>query len=485
MSMRTRLWLFWLCCLLVAGCSQNPPPQPPQPQLRTFGITVRDTKGTLLAPSGVIAADSGETIIGVNLPLPDGGTRLQFATTITGGGWLRLELDGYDVVLLRVLIGEDIEDTSMPPLIQPMSRLRVEGRQIFTADGQPFVWRFTTGFRLVDHVADGNEAAAVAFLDWAKATGFNGVRVLSSLCCWFDLTHEEGQRALPRTLELAQQRGLYLEVVGLAGTKARGYDQAAMAAHIRAIGVICEASPACASIEIANENAHPSQQGDLTDLAFLKSLRSLIPNTVPVSLGSNCCGQSDEKVIYDGGDYVTVHADRSRPTWDRTRHMREQEVISNQSGRFVVDDEPMGAAEEDIAGKRSANPHEFFGRGVLSRVFNVGATFHCEACLHAAVPGAGQSESAASFVVGTRIVPDDVRLRFENASWTTSPVKSAHFGSFGENNATVRAYSGVGGMNILALVGVTGDPGVVFQNGWRAYGVLADRPGFRVLGITR
>lgn len=479
MAVRNRVWLFWVLVMLLAGCSQNPPPQPPPPTIRTFGVTVRDTKGTLLPAGGVIAADSGEAIVGIN---HDG--RVQFSTTVTGGGWLRLELDGYDVVLLRVLIGTDIEDITMPPLIQPMHRLRVEGRQIFTEDGQPFVWRFVTGFRLVDHVADGNEAAAIAFLDWAKATGFNGVRVLSSLCCWFDLLPEDGQRALLRALTLAQQRGLYLEVVGLAGTKARGLDEQTMARHVRAIGAICDASPACAAIELANENNHESQQDVLTDLSYLKMLDAQIPPTVPVSLGSNCCGQSDEKVIYEGGDYVTVHADRSRPTWDRTRHMREQETVSNQSGRFVVDDEPMGAGEV-ATGSRSTNAAEFFGRGVLSRIFSVGATFHCEACLQAAVPGPLQQASAEAFIAGTRIVPDDVRLRFENAGWASSPVKSAHFGSFGEQNATVRVYTGVGARTISAQVGVTGDPGVVYQGGWRAIGPLADWPGIRILELVR
>lgn len=480
-QVKTRYFWFWLLCILLHGCATNPPPQPPPvvPEVRTFGVTVRDEAGTILEPSGIISADSGELIIGVNR---DG--RLSFSTTVTGGGYLKLEAPGYRTVIARIAL-EDMVDVTMPLLIQPLQRLRIEGRQIFTVEGKPFVWRFATGMRLVDHVADGNEDAAVAFLDWAQTAGFNGVRVLSSLCCWFDLTPADGQRALPRLLELAQARGLYLEVVALAGTKPLGLDQAAMASHVRAVGLICEASPACAAIELVNENAHDSQQGVLTDLAFLKTLRGLVAASVPVSLGSNCCGQSDEKVIYDGGDYVTVHTDRSRPTWDRTRHVRELETVSANSHKYVVDDEPIGANEVDVSGRRSANPNEFYGLGVLSRVFSVGATFHCEACLNATLPGPVQTDAANAFVSGTQIVADDVRLHFENAGWTTSPVKGAHFAGYGAADATVRAYSGIGAVSILALIGVTGDPKVEYQGGWSAGKVLADRVGVRVLELVR
>lgn len=479
--MKHRLFWFWQCVLLIVpSCASNPPAHPPPvvPEVRTFGVTVRDSVGTVLEPSGIISADSGELIIGIN---HDG--RLQFSTTATGGGYIKIEAEGYQTVVARIIL-QDMDDIMLPLLIQPMQRLRIEGRQIFTVEGQPFVWRFVSGFRLVDYVADDNEAAAVAFLDWAQQTGFNGVRVLSSLCCWFDLTPEDGQRAVPRLLELAQARGLYLEVVALAGTKPRGLDKAAMASHVRAIGLICEASPACAAIELANENSHESQQDALTDLAFLKTLRGLVSASVPVSLGSNCCGQSDEKVIYDGGDYVTVHTDRSRPTWDRTRHIRELELVSANSKRFVVDDEPKGAGDVD-SGSRSTNQHEFYGRGVLSRVFSVGATFHMESGLQAAIPSEIQQASAEAFISGTQIVPDDVRLTFQNATWSTSPVKGAHFASFGAADSVVRAYSGIGALSILALIGVSGDPKVEYQGGWKAGRVLADRPGIRVLELVR
>jgi len=387
------------------------------------------------------------------------------------------------VVIQRVTL-EAQPGSVLERLQASMKRLRVQGRQIVSEDGSPFVWRFATGFRLVDYVADGDEAAAVAFLDWAAKEGFTGVRVLSTLCCWFDLAPADGQRALARLLALAQARGLYLEVVGLA----RRMDRAAMVSHVRAIGRICSTSPACAAIELANENGHPTQQGDLTDRGFLRKLKSLVPAGVPVSMGSNCCGQDDEHEWYPGGDYITIHTDRSGDAWNRTSHLRELESLSARTGRFVVDDEPIGAGDVDQPGRRSTNPNEYFARGVLSRVFGVGATWHCEACLHATVPGPVQQASATAFIAGTRIVPDDVLLRFQNVGSVNSPVKAfkSLTKSGGATNTAVGAFSGLGrSINILALIGVTGDPGVVHQNGWRTRRVLDERPGVRVLEIVR
>ena len=65
-----------------------------------------------------------------------------------------------------------------------------------------------TAFRLADLIADGRDAEAVRYLDWAHRTGFNVVRVLATLCCWFDLPPGAGQKALPKLLALAKERGL-------------------------------------------------------------------------------------------------------------------------------------------------------------------------------------------------------------------------------------------------------------------------------------
>ena len=51
----------------------------------------------------------------------------------------------------------------------PRTHLQIQGTRFFTPDGQPFQWRGITAFRLLDYVADKNEAEAEAFLKWADA----------------------------------------------------------------------------------------------------------------------------------------------------------------------------------------------------------------------------------------------------------------------------------------------------------------------------
>jgi hypothetical protein len=278
------------------------------------------------------------------------------------------------------------------------------------------VWRFASAFRLVDLVADGDEPAAARFLDWLHAEGFSGARVLSTLCCWFDLKPSEGQRALPRLLDMAAQRGLYLEVVALAGTKDGQLTPEQMQEHVAAVGAICAAHPSCAAIELANENAHSSQREELRDPGYLRQLRAAVPSLVPVSMGSNCCGQPDDRVVYPGGDYLTIHVERSGTRWarvDRLRHVRD---AANASGLFAVDDESIGAGEREEPSRRTTDEDEFYARGALARILDIGATFHFDSGLQAAVPGPLQASAARAFIAGTRMVPDDVRLHLEEAS---------------------------------------------------------------------
>jgi len=121
-------------------------------------------------------------------------------------------------------------------------------------------------------------------------------------------------------------------------------------------------------------------------------------------------------------------------------------------------------------GRRNANPSIHFTLGALSRVFQGSAgTFHLEAGLHCTIPGPVQQACAEAFIAGTRIVPDDVTLRFYNAGWQDSPVVSARFAE-GEPkpNACVRAYSGVwGNQGVVVALGVIGDPGIVYGQAGR------------------
>jgi hypothetical protein len=375
----------------------------------------------------------------------------------------------------------DTSDRTLP-------RLRLQGRTLTTVDGQPFVWRVATAFRLVDYVADGNEAAAVRFLDWLRGEGFNGARVLSSLCCWFDLSLSDGARALPRTLALAAERGIYLEVVALAGTREGQWTPEEIRQHVAAVGRSCAAASNCAAVEIANENAHPSQLDAISDPGRLRALRAEIPAAVAVSMGSNCCGQSDAGVTYEGGDYITIHPARGGTAWERTRDLRALAALSAETGLFVVDDEGIGAGPRDEEGRRSADAEEFFARGALSRVLGIGVTFHFSSGLQAAPPEGPEAAAAQAFIAGTRIVPDDVGLTVRDAGADGSPVAAF--------SGATAVFAGTGARNVVVAIGVEpqspDQPTNQLTNftlrldpAWTVTRTIADRPGVRVVEVER
>ncbi|MGE5837092.1 MAG: hypothetical protein ACM4AI_21640, partial [Acidobacteriota bacterium] len=189
-------------------------------------------------------------------------------------------------------------------------RIRANGRSLVCADGTIFRWRGVTAFRLVDLAADGREQEAVRYLDWAHRTGFNVVRVLSTLCCWFDLPPEAGLRALPKVLQLAAARGMHVQIVALAGTAPheRSID---LEAQVRAIGDIAAAHDN-AIVEIANEPKHSTQDERLHDFAYVDRLAGLVPEQVLTIGGS---ASTDDAMGPPLGDLVTRHLSRLDNVW--------------------------------------------------------------------------------------------------------------------------------------------------------------------------
>jgi hypothetical protein len=370
------------------------------------------------------------------------------------------------------------------PVPQPSlrGRLRVEGRRLVGADGQPFAWRGVTGFRLLELTSSGRIAEATWFLEWARQTGFNVVRVLGMCKGMFSLSPTFGAYSLGELLDLAAAHGLYLHVTALADTAS--YPDLDYGAHVEALGSVCAQHENVALLEASNEPYHGSQASAVHDVANLQRWAARVPQGVLVALGASA---EDESREMDDAPVIVAHLDRGRDPWNMARRVRELETLSADSGRYVINSEPIGAAETDQPGRRSADPAIHAAFGALSRIFGVGSTFHCEAGLQAVVPGPVQQACAAAFIAGTRIVPDDVALEFRNARWPDSPVKDARFAEGPPKPDTcVRAYSGISGnAGVLALVGVSGDPGVVYGGGWQPGRVVLELPGLRVLELRR
>ncbi|HYN05767.1 MAG TPA: hypothetical protein VES67_00110 [Vicinamibacterales bacterium] len=353
-------------------------------------------------------------------------------------------------------------------------RLRADVRSLVCADGSLFRWRGVTAFRLVDLIADGREAEAVRYLDWADRSGFNVVRVLATLCCWFDLPPPAGQKALPRLLALAGQRGMYVQIVALAGTAPheRSID---LEAQVKAVGEIAAAHEH-AIVEIANEPEHSTQDKRLHDLAYVDRLAALVPAEVLTIGGS---ARVDHAVTSPLGDLVTRHLSRLDNPWEMMQRVRGLDHVAQATARPVLSGEPFGAGETRVPGTRETDPDLFFTYGALCRVFELSCNFHLEAGLNAVQPGPIQQAAADAFIAGSQAVPDDWRLTFRDLGSPESPISRAHLGR-------ARAvYSGLAGNEGLTVAfGVRGD----LELQWRGYqptATLRDRPAVKAWRIRR
>ena len=140
-----------------------------------------------------------------------------------------------------------------------------------------------------------------------------------------------------------------------------------MAAHVKAIGEICARYPN-ALLELANEPGHPTQSKSVHDAATLQSLARLVPPAVPVALGSVEYGDG-----FAAGSYVTWHAPRSSRWYADLARGAE---LVKRFKKPVVSDEPIGAADHAVPGRRDNNPEHFQQAAAASRRAGIGATFH-------------------------------------------------------------------------------------------------------------
>jgi hypothetical protein len=394
------------------------------------------------------------------------------AIQVHGGQFVRAHADG-SVRADADAIGPDETFTASTPLLVAHGRaalagpLRVEGRS-FMNDAGIFRPIFTSALSVLRRP----DPELRAFLDWAASTGFNGVRTFAGALTWAGQSAAAARERLPTLLSEAGARGLYVEVTAITDSEAGGYDPGE---HFRAVARICERVDN-ALLEIANEPYHNTQADRVHEAEFLAALGR--GARVPYAFGA---AKSDESLEMAGGTYVTAHLDRSRDKWNQVRRVRELEMLSDSSDKPVINNEPIGAAEAAAAGRRESDPAFFFCMGVLNRIFEVGGVFHSDAGLEGVRPGAGQQACAEAFVEGSRLVPVPERLVFKNAGWADSPVAGADF-----EETIVRAYSGVAGSRAwTTLVGVSGDPGLRLQHGWRIASQLAARPGVTVLELAR
>ena len=249
----------------------------------------------------------------------------------------------------------------------------MSGTSFVRPDGTTFQWRGATAFRLVEFAAHGRTDDATAYLSWAASERLTVIRVLAMADVLFKLSPADGQHALPALLDLARHHGLHVEVVALADTARIPVDAPRA---VQSIGAICARYDNCL-LELANEPGHSTQSRALHDPAYLQSLARLVPAGVPVSLGSVEYGAA-----FGGGSYVTWHAPRANPVASLT----EGAALLKRFAKPVISDEPIGAAETRVPGRRENDPAVFRQMALRSRQLGLGATFHYEGGLQGRIP---------------------------------------------------------------------------------------------------
>jgi hypothetical protein len=302
------------------------------------------------------------------------------------------------------------------PRAQPQTssaRLRIDGTRFVGADDRAFQWRGITAFRLVDYVADGQEATTSGFLEWAASQKLTVVRVLTMMGGQFDLRPEDGRRALPRVLELAAKHGIVVEVVALAGTADIAVD---LKQHVAEIGKILETHPN-GVLEIANEPVHPSQSPDVHKPDVLRGLAAAVPSGIPIALGSIERGDG-----FGEGGYVTWHSPREsdRAGWGHVLALAQGADLLAKWKKPVVSDEPIGAGPALQPGRRDNLPARFRAAALLTRLVGMGATFHYEGGIQATIP------------VGAELAC----FNAWNEAWTLLPPDVEHLGVFRAAAAT-------------------------------------------------
>jgi hypothetical protein len=278
-------------------------------------------------------------------------------------------------------------------------RLSTRDTRLACSDGSPFRWRGVTAFALLEQVAHGRRRDADAYMRWASKTGFNLVRVLAMADVLFKLTPDEGRRHMTTLFRMAGERGLYVEIVALADTASYGMELADLRAQAAAVGEIAAGHPNVV-VQIANEHYHPTQSRELHDPAALRELARLIPPPVLYTESA----AADDTAIQPQGAYVTRHLSRGGGAARMVARVQLLGSLALQTGKPVVNGEPIGAAERDQPGRRLSDPGFFRDLARQTSAAGLaGGTFHCEDGLFARVPGPVQQACARAWVQGASV----------------------------------------------------------------------------------
>jgi len=363
------------------------------------------------------------------------------ASDLAHNSWRRLvESYTHEDILKDIwkVAGKEPPSTPRPPggptppslPISSPPKLRVDGTRFTTITGEPFVYKGLTAFSLIAQLARGDDMFADAYLAYAQRAGFNVVRTLTAVLNSFaDLAPSRGLELLPRFLDMAAKRGLYVEVVGLSDTQTfedagRGFD---WRRHARDVATVC-AMHDNALFEFANEPYHGTHVSELHSMAFTQAEAAIATDGLDVLWAPGA--SPDDEAHIPSGRYTNRHLDRNHR--DRLNEVRRVKAlysdVQSEVGVPCVNDEPRGADEKDeseTGRARSNEPWFFFAMGALEAGFGVPGTFHCQDGLACNVPGPVQQECARAYLEGKALIADELQghMQYLNNEHNGSPVQ--------------------------------------------------------------
>ena len=217
---------------------------------------------------------------------------------------------------------------------------------------------------------------------------------------WMDLSPADGRKALPRTLALARAHGLYVQVVALAGTGSPEFSSDSVPATSRCATSRRRARrPTTASSSWPTSRTTPRKPRSTTSRGCAGCSAKCLPTcrSPGAPLGTT------DRTRWPAARYVVAHVARRGNRWDRVSRVQELGDLSQRTAKFVVDSEPIGAAESPQPSRRDSEPGAFFAQGLLARIFDVGTTFHCEDCLLAACLGRCNNSAPRHSIAGATL----------------------------------------------------------------------------------
>lgn len=252
---------------------------------------------------------------------------------------------------------------------------------------QIWEWKGCTDFCLLKQYLDGHDIGPV--LDDRVALGFNLVRVLGMMTYIDRLVPTEIRNYYDRLSAFADvlaEWKLRMEYVALADVQTLlSFD---------AVGHAQQAADVLRSkwnvvYELVNEYGY---NGGLPSVSKPTGLL----------LSSHGSGGGDEDPALPPWDFLTFHPGRSA---DWPRKMKASREYSDRFNKPCVSDEPIGAAEQEIPGKRSTSTNDFFDAGACAALQTAGATFHSDNGIQSQLFEPTTRTCAAAFLAGMNSIP--------------------------------------------------------------------------------